>query len=66
MRAIKRNMKDQILTSDRKILHCPECNGEWSGYAGDYWNFPDHYIFTCDNCDVELELVQKRVYVQYI
>jgi len=23
MRALKKNMKDQILTNDRKILHCP-------------------------------------------
>jgi len=33
MRAIKRNMKDQILTNDRKILHCVVCDTEWSGIA---------------------------------
>lgn len=66
MRAIKKNMKDQILTSDRKILHCTLCGGEWSGNAGDYWNYPDDHVFKCSHCDVELELVEKRVHVEYV
>ena len=33
MKAIKSNMKDQIRTGDRKILHCPECDG--SGTVSD-------------------------------
>ena len=64
--AIKRNMQDQIVSSDCKILHCPVCGGEWSGNAGDYWDLPDDHVFTCDDCGVELELVEKRVYVEYV
>lgn len=36
MKASKRNMRDQILTNDRKILHCPNCGAEYSGNSGDY------------------------------
>jgi hypothetical protein len=61
MQAIKQNLRDQILTSDRKILHCPICDGEWSGNAGDYWNVPENHIFTCPNCECELELVEKII-----
>lgn len=65
MQAIKSNMKDQILTSDRKILHCPNCQVEYSGNAGDYWDRPDNYLFYCPDCDEEMELVEKIVTVLY-
>lgn len=66
MRAIKSNMSDQILTHDNKILHCPSCDAEYSGNAGDYWNVPENHVFTCKNCDVEMELVRKLVTIKYI
>jgi len=66
MRAIKKNMRDQITTNDRKILHCPGCGQEWSGNAGDYWYLPDNHVFTCTDCKVEMELVEKRVHVEYV
>ncbi len=66
MRAIKKNMKDQILTDDTKILHCPQCGAEYSGNAGDYWNLPDDYIFKCEECGIEMELVNKIVSVKYV
>jgi len=65
MRAIKKNMKDSILTGDRKILHCPVCDVEYSGNAGDYWNVPDNHVFHCTDCHVEMELVNKIVRVSY-
>lgn len=65
MRAIKRNMKDQIITRDRRILHCPICDGEWSGNAGDYWFYPDDHVFTCHECECEVELVNKVTIVNY-
>ena len=67
MKAIKSNMKDQILTGDRKILHCPECDAEFSGNAGDYFMHPDDYIFYCINlgCGAEMELVTKVVTVKH-
>ena len=60
MRAIKNNMKDQVLTNDEKILHCSFCHTEYSGNAGDYWTVPNDYIFTCE-CGEELELVNKVI-----
>ena len=66
MRAIKKNMHNQITSNDKKILHCPECNGEWSGNAGDYWNLPDDHVFICEECNCELELVEKRINVEYV
>jgi len=68
MRAIKGNMKDQIITNDSKILHCPSCGAEYSGNAGDYWDLPDDHVFICENrhCfGVEMELVNKVVTVRY-
>ena len=65
MRAIKKNMCDQITSTDTKILHCPVCDMEWSGNAGDYWNLPDDHVFSCKDCGVELELVEKRTYREY-
>ena len=65
MQAIKSNMKDQILTNDSKILHCPRCGAEYSGNAGDYWMVPDDHIFTCSVCEVEMELVSKVIHVEY-
>ena len=66
MRAIKSNMSDQILTKDRKILHCPNCNEEFSGNAGDYFMVPEDHIFHCERCDIEMELVKKIVEITYI
>lgn len=66
MRAIKKNMRDQILTDDRKILLCPKCGAEYSGNAGDYWNLPDNYVFHCEECDCEMELVTKITTVSYV
>lgn len=65
MKAIKRNMKDQILTNDRKILYCVHCDYEASGNAGDYWGSLDNYVFYCPVCGTELELVTKTVKVTY-
>jgi len=65
MKAIKSNMEDQILTNDRRILHCPSCGAEYSGNAGDYWNVPDDYVFHCLECGVEMELVEKIVTITY-
>lgn len=65
MRAIKSNMSEQVGGSDRKILHCPCCDAEYSGNAGDYWFLHDNHVFTCDDCTCELELVEKVVTVSY-
>ena len=65
MLAIKRNMKDQILTNDRKILHCCWCGAEFSGNAGDYWNCSDDHLFRCPYDDSLLELVNKVVTITY-
>lgn len=65
MRALKSNMKNSIITGDKKILHCPLCGGEWSGNRGDYWNIPENHVFTCSECGVELELVEKHISVSY-
>ena len=65
MKAIKSNMVDQIITRDKKILYCPGCDAEYSGNTGDYWYLPEDYIFTCDLCNIEMELVEKIVLVRY-
>ena len=64
MKAFRKNMKDQILTDDNRILHCFDCGAEYSGNAGDYWDFEDNYEFHCE-CGGEMELVTKHVQVTY-
>ena len=70
MKAIKKNMKDQTgvygKDRDRKILHCPVCDSEFSGNAGDYFMFPDNHVFKCFGCQAEMELVTKETTVKYI
>jgi len=66
MRALRKNMEDQILTDDTRILHCPVCGAEYSGNAGDYWNLPDDHEFMCSECDQPMELVDKILTVKYI
>lgn len=58
-------MVDQILTDDRKILHCPECDAEYSGNAGDYFMAPSDHVFHCSECGCEMELVNKVVTTEY-
>ena len=65
MKATKGNMRDHILTDDKNILHCPECGTEYSGNAGDYWYLADSFVFTCADCQVEMELVEKIVTIQF-
>jgi len=65
MRALKSNMQDQILTNDNKILHCPICDAEYSGNAGDYWYLSDEHEFVCSECNEPMELVKKITIVTY-
>jgi len=65
MRAIKSNMEDQIFTYDNKILHCPVCGAEYSGNVRDYWYLPNNHVFMCEDCGVEMELVNKVTTIEY-
>jgi transcription initiation factor IIE alpha subunit len=42
------------------ILYCPCCGNEYSADAGDYFWMNRDEVFTCEECEDELELVQKR------
>jgi len=64
MRAVKKNMADQILTNDKKILHCRVCGAEFSGNKGDYWWMPENTVF--NHCGEEMELVEKIVTTVYV
>lgn len=66
MKAIKSNMEDQILTDDVKILHCPNCDVKYSGNSGDYFLLPGDYVFYCNFCRKELELVTEVVHTTYV
>lgn len=65
MRAVKSNMKDGILDNNHRILHCPNCDAEYSGNSGDYFMLPEDYVFHCEDCEVEMELVNKVTVVSY-
>ena len=59
MEAIRRNLKDQILTNDNAIMVCNVCGSECSANAGDYWNYPDNHVFTC--CGKVMSIVTKHI-----
>jgi hypothetical protein len=53
------DLQDQIGTLEpRPILHCDICDSEYSAHAGDYWDHPKDYVFTC--CGEPMSLVIKR------
>lgn len=60
MKAIKKNLHDQILEPEYKgiCMKCFICNGEYSASKGDYWDYPDTWVFRC--CDEPMELVRKQ------
>jgi hypothetical protein len=58
------DLKDQILTNDRAILHCQFCNAEYSANAGDYWYLPKSYAFKC--CGQPMQLVTKHIIYRQI
>lgn len=44
-------------------LYCPSCAAEYSADSGDYWYLEDEYVFSCEECDVDMQLVKfRRVY----
>ena len=61
MRAVLKNLTDQILTDDNTIMRCSECGAEYSAHKGDYdWYIVDpDYEFKC--CDLTMDLVTKKV-----
>jgi len=61
--AIKKNLKDQILTDDNTIMYCSVCGAENSANSGDYWNVPDDHKFIC--CDEVMSLVTKHIDITY-
>lgn len=53
-----KDLKDQILTSDKSLLYCFGCGVEFSANKGDYWNIPENHIFT--HCGENMQLVTKK------
>ncbi len=48
MKAILKNLKDQILTNDNTIMYCPICESQYSANSGDYYMINDeNYEFKC-------------------
>lgn len=45
-------------------LHCPECQGEYSAYRGDYFMADPKTIMRC--CEVPLSLMQRRTVYQRV
>jgi len=60
MKAILKNLKDQILSDDNRIMYCPLCGAEYSANSGDYFMLtnPNHKFKCCNNT---MELVTKKL-----
>ena len=67
MKALNKNMIDESLHPEEpvRVLHCPCCMSDFSGHAGDYWDYPDDHLFKC-RCGTEMELLERRVTVEYV
>ena len=60
MKAILKNLKDQVLTDDKKLMLCKICGAEYSANSGDYFLIIDpEYKFKC--CNRTMGLVEKHV-----
>ena len=58
--AILKNLHDQILTNNNKIMKCFICGAEYSANSGDYWHINNpNYKFKC--CDKMMSLVTKHI-----
>ena len=64
MLAIKKNLKDQILTDDNTIMYCPSCGGEYSANAGDYFMIGDDHKFKC--CGEVMILATKQTVIKEV
>lgn len=53
------DLKDQIGTSDRTILYCGCCGGEYSANKGDYFMYKKDHVFKC--CDNDMMLMKKNI-----
>ncbi len=65
MRGIVSNMRDQILDNDGSVLVCRFCGFEYSANKDDYFQLPDDYVFHCSECGDEMEILKKKVKVEY-
>lgn len=60
MKALYKNLKDQILTNDKSIMYCPICGSEYSANKGDYFMISNpEFKFIC--CDRTMLLVTKSI-----
>lgn len=59
-KAILKNLKDQILTDDNRLMKCFKCGCEYSANSGDYWHIrDDNYKFKC--CNKIMSIVEKSI-----
>jgi len=53
------NLYDHIGSNKpRPVLHCLQCDADYSANKGDYWLYPQDYVFTC--CEEPLTLAYKQ------
>jgi hypothetical protein len=65
MAITKGQLEDQIgMSGPRPSLYCAECGETYSANAGDYFIWPDNYIFEC--CDELMVLVIKRTVFEQV
>lgn len=63
MKAILKNLKDQIFTDDKKLMLCKICGAEFSANSGDYFMITDpSYKFKCCNKIMDL-VIKKEIYI---
>jgi hypothetical protein len=58
------DLSDQIGTSDRAILYCDICGGEYSANKGDYFQCRLDKVLTC--CGEPMRLVRKTICYQSV
>jgi len=51
---------DYSLRQD-EFRYCLECEQEDGGTRGDFWEYPENYVFKCSSCGSENMILARRV-----
>ena len=49
-----------------EYVQCQECNDNFGGTRGDYWEYPPDHIFTCSECGSKNLAIIQDIRVQRI
>jgi len=61
MKAIKKNLSDEVLNPTGRFMFCSECGSEYSANKGDYFQYSEDFEFKCCGKTMEICVRQTRI-----